>query len=174
MTLGRPLQRAAAVGAPTIATAGIASVGAMLVLLLSPVPMVRGFGLLLVVGVVVAFLCALTRGVWPFSCWPGGATSGRRLRCSMTSLGAAWRGARELLLDNPLNRFVARVALIEAPRRPGRLLGVGLALAALGWGLDTQTQVQTNIEKLVPQNLEIVAEPEHARARHGRGRARSI
>jgi predicted RND superfamily exporter protein len=31
---------------------------------------------------------------------------------------------------------------------------VGLALAALGWGLDTQTQVQTNIEKLVPQKLE--------------------
>ena len=54
--------RAAMVGAPTIATAGIASVGAMLVLLLSPVPMVRGFGLLLVVGVVIAFICALTAG----------------------------------------------------------------------------------------------------------------
>jgi hypothetical protein len=70
------------------------------------------------------------------------------------SLGAAWRGARELLLDNPVNRFVGRVALVQAPRRPGRLLCVGLALAALGWGLDTQTKVQTNIEKLVPQNLE--------------------
>ncbi len=32
------------------------------------------------------------------------------------------------------------------------MLGIGLALAALGWGLDTQTKVQTNIEKLVPQN----------------------
>ena len=38
-------------------------------------------------------------------------------------------------------------------RRPGRVLGVGLALAALGWGLDTQTQVQTDISKLAPQNL---------------------
>ncbi|HZL48604.1 MAG TPA: MMPL family transporter, partial [Solirubrobacteraceae bacterium] len=56
------VRHAALAGAPTIATAGIASVGAMLVLLLSPVPMVRGFGLLLVVGVVVAFLCALTAG----------------------------------------------------------------------------------------------------------------
>ncbi len=56
------ITRAATVGAPTIATAGIASIGAMLVLLLSPVPMVRGFGLLLVVGVVIAFLCALTAG----------------------------------------------------------------------------------------------------------------
>ena len=38
-------------------------------------------------------------------------------------------------------------------RRPGRVLGVGLALAALGWGLDTQTKVETDITKLVPQNL---------------------
>jgi hydrophobe/amphiphile efflux-3 (HAE3) family protein len=178
--------RAATVGAPTIATAGIASVGAMLVLLLSPVPMVRGFGLLLVVGVVVALLCALTAGSAILvladrrSARVGGTLTGdaaqstrsrlprlggsvgagarpaymRAREALDTSLGAAWRGARELLLDNPVNRFVARVALIEAPRRPGRLLGVGLALAALGWGLDTQTQVQTNIEKLVPQNLE--------------------
>ena len=144
--------RAVTVGAPTIATAGIASVGAMLVLLLSPVPMVRGFGLLLVVGVVVAFLCALTAGS-AILVLADRRTSRRRWMLD-TSLGAAWRGARELLLDNPVNRFVARVALIEAPRRPGRLLGVGLALAVLGWGLDTQTQVQTNIEKLVPQNLE--------------------
>jgi uncharacterized protein len=180
------ITRAAAVGAPTIATAGIASVGAMLVLLLSPVPMVRGFGLLLVVGVVIAFLCALTVGSATLmladrrSTRGGGeltrgAAQGTRSRLPRlvgsfgvgarpaymrartaldTSLGAAWRGARELLLDNPVNRFVARVALVQAPRRPGRLLGVGLALAALGWGLDTQTQVQTNIEKLVPQNLE--------------------
>jgi hydrophobe/amphiphile efflux-3 (HAE3) family protein len=144
--------RAVMVGAPTIATAGIASVGAMLVLLLSPVPMVRGFGLLLVVGVVVAFLCALTAGS-AILVLADRRTSRRRWMLD-TSLGAAWRGARELLLDNPVNRFVARAALIEAPRRPGRLLGVGLALAVLGWGLDTQTQVQTNIEKLVPQNLE--------------------
>src|SRR5207245_9527897 len=68
-------------------------------------------------------------------------------------LGAAWRGARELLLDNPLNRFVSRAALVYAVRRPGRVLGVGLALAALGWALDTQTRVETDITKLVPQSL---------------------
>jgi len=179
------ITRAATVGAPTIATAGIASVGAMLVLLLSPVPMVRGFGLLLVVGVVIAFVCALTAGSATLvladrrSARVGGALTGaaqstrsplpwlggpfaagvkptytRAREALDTSLGAAWRGARELLLDNPVNHFVARVALVEAPRRPGRLLGVGLALAALGWGLDTQTHVETDITKLVPQNLE--------------------
>jgi hydrophobe/amphiphile efflux-3 (HAE3) family protein len=153
------VRSAAIAGAPTIATAGIASIGAMLVLLLSPVPMVRGFGLLLVAGVVIAFLCALTAGsavlVLADRRAPGVRSTvlGRRWTLG-TNLGAAWRGARELLLDNPVNRFVGRVALVEAPRRPGRVLCVGLALAVLGWGLDTQTHVETNIEKLVPQNLE--------------------
>jgi uncharacterized protein len=150
--------RAAATGAPTIATAGIASVGAMLVLGLSPVPMVRGFGLLLVVGVVIAFLCALTAGSAMLVLAEGRSARrrGAQVRGGLfdASVGAAWRGARELVLDNPVNRFVGRVALVEAVRRPGRVLGVGLALAVLGWGLDTQTKVQTNIEKLVPQNLQ--------------------
>ncbi len=163
------VRRAATTAAPTIATAGIASVAAMLVLLLSPVPMVRGFGLLLAVGVVIAFLCALTAGSATLVLAERRATARsaagrgvpgppRATRVDLgafgASLGAAWRGARELLLENPVNRFVGRVALIEAVRRPGRVLCVGLALAALGWGLDTQTHVETNIEKLVPQNLE--------------------
>jgi hypothetical protein len=49
---------------------------------------------------------------------------------------------------------VVKIALVEAVRRPGRVLGIGLALAVLGWGLDTQTRVETDITKLVPQNLE--------------------
>ncbi len=162
------VRRAAIAGAPAIATAGIASAGAMLVLGLSPVPMVRGFGLLLAVGVVIAFLCALTAGSAALvlaerraiarSATGRGGAGPRATRVDAgafgASLGAAWRGARELLLDNPVNRFVLWVALVKAPRRPGRILCVGLVLAVLGWGLDTQTQVQTNIEKLVPQNLQ--------------------
>ena len=56
------VRRTAAVGGPTLATAAAASAAAMLVLVLSPVPMVRGFGALLVVGVAIALLCALTAG----------------------------------------------------------------------------------------------------------------
>jgi predicted RND superfamily exporter protein len=33
------------------------------------------------------------------------------------------------------------------------VLGIGLALAALGWALDTQTSVQTDLTKLVPQSM---------------------
>ncbi len=56
------VREAARVGAPTIATAVAASAAATLVLVLSPVPMVRGFGVLLAVGIVIAFVCALTVG----------------------------------------------------------------------------------------------------------------
>ena len=47
-------------GGPVIATAGAATAAGFLVLLLSPVPMVRGFGVLLVVGIVLAFAVTLT------------------------------------------------------------------------------------------------------------------
>lgn len=54
--------QAAARASPAIATAALATATGFLVLLLSPVPMVQGFGLLLVVGIGVAFACALTAG----------------------------------------------------------------------------------------------------------------
>src|SRR6478609_4595742 len=53
---------AAAAGGPTIATAGLATATGFLVLLLSPIPMVRGFGIALIIGIVFAFLLALTAG----------------------------------------------------------------------------------------------------------------
>jgi hydrophobe/amphiphile efflux-3 (HAE3) family protein len=169
------LRRAASRGGPTIATAAAASGAAMLVLALSPVPMVRGFGLLLVVGVAVAVLCAFTAGAAGLAlsrspaerAGPSGAgrrggraalAAGRRLGALARQqldrrLGPAWRGARELARDNPLSRAVSHGALVTAVRQPQRLLVAGLALAALGWGLDTQTRVETDITKLVPQSL---------------------
>ncbi|HEY3971261.1 MAG TPA: MMPL family transporter [Solirubrobacteraceae bacterium] len=169
------IRQAALHGVPTIATAVLASIGGLLVLMLSPVPMVRGFGLLLVLGVAIAFLCALTAGSAALvlagrrSRRAGGDFAGADgrageskyrlaagLRGSQALFGAfaqAWQGAREILTDNVASRFVSRMALDRAVRYPGRVLGVGLVLAVLGWGLDTQTQVQTDISKLAPQNL---------------------
>jgi hydrophobe/amphiphile efflux-3 (HAE3) family protein len=204
------IRHAAQHGVPTIATAVLASIGGLLVLMLSPVPMVRGFGLLLVLGVALAFLCTLTAGSAALmlaarrrerAVGTVGARSGvggreggsagvgvaskkggvSRARVSFASaaeadigaknlaapharaggavagighqLGVAWQGAREILADNAATRFVSNMALDRAVRHPGRVLGIGLVLAALGWGLDTQTQVQTDIAKLAPQNL---------------------
>jgi hydrophobe/amphiphile efflux-3 (HAE3) family protein len=150
------IRHAARDGVPTIATAVLASIGGLLVLLLSPVPMVRGFGLLLVVGVALAFLCTLTAGSAALMLASRGAPrarGGQALAGVVRPLAPAWQGAREILADNALTRFVSGSALLYSVRHPGRVLGVGLALAALGWGLDTQTQVQTDIAKLAPQNL---------------------
>ncbi len=170
------IRRAALHGVPTIATAVLASIGGLLVLTLSPVPMVRGFGLLLVLGVAIAFLCALTAGSAAlvladrrakrvseggFAGAGGGAgeaknrdaPSARVGHATFGVLASAWQGAREILTDNAASRFISSMALDRAVRHPGRVLGVGLVLAVLGWGLDTQTQVQTDISKLAPQNL---------------------
>jgi predicted RND superfamily exporter protein len=75
-------------------------------------------------------------------------------------VGAAVRGADELVTGNPLARglsavgrrgsgWVAAIALRRAPR----VLVVALVLAAAGWALDTQAPVQSDVNRLVPQDL---------------------
>src|SRR4051812_18610108 len=56
-------RRAAARGAPTIAGAALATAAGVLVLLLSPVPMIHGFAVLVIVGIGLALACALTAGL---------------------------------------------------------------------------------------------------------------
>ena len=162
---GEPVQaaveRTARGGAPTVATAAAASGAGFLVLLLSPVPMVRGFGLLLVAGIALAFGCAVTLGVAALSGLAGGR--GRvpgAVREAGAMLGSAWRGAGELLADNrPARRLrsggaaAGRRAFAAATGRPARVLAIALGVAAVGWGLDTQTAVESDLTKLVPQDL---------------------
>jgi len=83
----------------------------------------------------------------------GGRTAEPSARAVMApQLAAAWRGARELLVDNALTRLISSTALGAATRNPRRVLACGLVLALAGWALGTQTPVQTDITKLVPQN----------------------
>ena len=77
----RAAVEAAARGGPVIATAALATAAGFLVLLLSPIPMVRGFGVLLVVGIATAFAVALTAGLALLSLTGGArrsAVGGRR------------------------------------------------------------------------------------------------
>ena len=80
-------RRTTRVAVPTIATAGAATVVGFLVLLLSPVPMVRNFGVLLVVGIVVAFVVALAAGTAALVALRRGPSQGR--------LATSARGARD-------------------------------------------------------------------------------
>jgi uncharacterized protein len=154
---GGDLERVARAGAPAIATAAAATAAGFLVLLVSPVPMVRGFGVLLVIGIAVALTCALTAGVAALT---GHMATPRPLRAAGALLAPATRGAGELLRDNPVARRLRgrggrawRGAIGLATRSPAQVLAVAVALAVAGWALDTQTKVESDVNKLVPQRL---------------------
>jgi hypothetical protein len=156
--------RAAGEGAPTIATAALATATGFLVLLLSPVPMVRGFGVLLVVGIAIALVVALTAGS---AALVVADRNGGFIGASMRGAAEIVRGAGAKLASlRPRRRASSRPAraagsrrsavgriLGSSVRRPHRILVAGLVLAAVGWVADTQTSVQTDVTKLVPSNM---------------------
>jgi len=169
--------RAARAGAPTIGAAALATATGFLVLLLSPVPMVRGFGVLLVVGIAVAFACTLSAGAaaivlaerpWRLAHRGRVEERDRGARFSTRSwrvVAESARGAREILRDgwrltgrraaDALARRLPRpsIPVERLARHPGRVLAVGLVLAAAGWVADTQTGVQSDVTKLVPSGM---------------------
>ena len=63
-----------------------------------------------------------------------------------------------------------RGVLGAAVARPGRVLAVALAAAAIGWGVDTQTEVRSDLPELVPQDLAAVRDLETLQAHDRRGR----
>jgi hydrophobe/amphiphile efflux-3 (HAE3) family protein len=128
--------RAAARGGPTIATACLATGAGFLALLLSPTPMVRSFGLLLVVGIAIAFGLALTAGFAALS-----------LRREEGGSGPSSRP------EHPTLPAVAERVLAIAVNRPRELLGVGLAVAVVGWGVGTQVESVSDVRELAPQSI---------------------
>jgi hydrophobe/amphiphile efflux-3 (HAE3) family protein len=153
---GESAVAAAAAGGPTIVTAGIATAVGFLVLLLSPVPMVRGFGALLVLGVGLALACAICAGFAALVRARGGgrrpdvpwALPRVRARLVATAGNARVHALREWLADRSWR------ALGAALGRPRRVLAIGLVLAAVGLALDTQSEVVSDIRELVPQDLQ--------------------
>ena len=131
---------AAARGGPVIGAACLATAAGFAALQLSPSPMVRGFGLMLMVGIGVAFGLALTAGFAALS-----------LRRSREGAGRP-AAVRFAALRTPLGRW-GRSALAVAIASPGRVLIVGLALALCGWVAGTRTQTISDVRELVPQNL---------------------
>ena len=141
-----PAVAAAVAGGPTILTAGLATATGFLVLLLSPVPMVRGFGALLVVGIVLALGCALLAGFAALTRFRRPAAESGRL--------AAFRShprvhaAGEWLADRSWRTLGFSLS------HPRRVLAIGLAVAVVGLALDTQSTVVSDVRELVPQDLQ--------------------
>jgi hydrophobe/amphiphile efflux-3 (HAE3) family protein len=149
---------AAASGVPTIGVAALATATGFLVLLLSPVPMVRGFAVLLVVGIAVALVCALTAGSAALILT--GAGRGGAIASALRGAGEIVGGAgRRVLPRRRRPRASAAAAsrpiplLHRALASPGRILALGAVLALAGWVADTQTGVQSDVTKLVPNNM---------------------
>jgi uncharacterized protein len=138
-------QAAATAAGPTIAAACFATAAGFLALQLSPIPMVRSFGWLLIAGVAIAFALALTVGLG-----------------TLTLLGRVARGgvfARGLRGRKPHPGDGARPPerlLSLALSRPVAVLAVGVVLAVIGWGVGTQVETVTTVQSLAPQNLKAV------------------
>jgi predicted RND superfamily exporter protein len=124
---------AAARGAPTIAGAALATAAGFLVLLLSPVPMIHGFALLVIVGIGLALVCALTAGLATLARFSEPAPRPDdlpplmpRLRARAASLRPRLAGGR---LDRPLSVAVCSLAVLA-------LLVTGVVInSAAGWAI---------------------------------------
>lgn len=180
--------RATRAGAPTIATAALATAVGFLVLLLSPIPMVRGFGILLVLGITIAFALALTAGSAALALGSkrgredrdtnadraGGAGQSfprlrsrkragragqvRPARSSASALSRATADARAILHDT------AKATLTTATRHPTRILAIACALALAGWVVETQTHIVSDVRELVPGDMPAIEDLDRLQA----------
>jgi hydrophobe/amphiphile efflux-3 (HAE3) family protein len=183
---GVEVARAAAEGGgPTIAAACLATAAGFLALQLSPTPMVRSFGLLLLIGAGISFLLALTAGFAALSLRPASSAGswlrawmprgeGPRTEAQPPPAGPSPRGTHGVKSAGPsprdrtrppealrsstveLARWARDWSLWVAFEYPRRVLGVGLALALLGWGVGTQIETVSDIRSLAPQGLSAV------------------
>ncbi|HEY1285304.1 MAG TPA: MMPL family transporter [Solirubrobacterales bacterium] len=140
---GRAVAAAATGGGPVIGAACLATIAGFAVFALSPSPLVRSFGLLLVIGVALAFLVALTGGLAALglSAWRGSAPA--------QSAPAARRNAGM----SPRFQRASVSAIAMALASPRRVLAAGLLLAVCGWVASAGTSVETDIRDLAPSNL---------------------
>jgi uncharacterized protein len=155
-----PAVAAAVAGGPTILTAGVATATGFLVLLLSPVPMVRSFGALLVLGIVLGLGCALCAGFAALTRFRPVAPAGGDARAEAGRL-AALQGRLRTARDHPRVQAAGEWLADRSWRtlgfslsRPRRVLAIGLAVAVVGLALDTQSTVVSDVRELVPQDLQ--------------------
>ncbi|HET8566140.1 MAG TPA: MMPL family transporter [Solirubrobacterales bacterium] len=139
----RSVSEAASAGGPTIAVACLATGAGFLALQLSPIPMVRGFGLLLIGGIAIAFGLALTAGLAALA-----------LLRRVARVGDAEHPAQASPTRNR-TRLPERF-LSLASGYPEMVLSVAVALAVAGWAAGTQVETVSDIRSLAPQNIKAV------------------
>lgn len=128
------VERGAALGGPTIAAACVATAVGFLALQLSPIPMVREFGWVLILGIGIAFILALTLG---------SAALSRLASVAQASPSPGRTRPPEYLLS------LARTY-------PVAVIAVGVGLAIMGWAAGTKVETVSDIRELAPQNIKAV------------------
>lgn len=143
---------------PTIATACLATAAGFLALQLSPIPMVRSFGLLLILGIAIGFGLALTAGFAALGLRAGTGRGGAPPLAGFFAKGfpalAEWSVRKTGRRAHPGHPLVPSERLLGlALERPKRVLVVGAVLAVVGWGVGTQIDTVSDIRSLGPQGL---------------------
>ena len=136
-------EEAASRSGPTIGAACLATAAGFLALQLSPVPMVRGFGWVLILGIAIGFGLALTVGLGTLSLRRAGPGSGGRYLGWM--LGTSRPG------HPPVDRFLS-----FARTYPVQVIAVGIGLAVMGWAAGTRVETVSDIRELAPQKIKAV------------------
>ncbi|MFN2613056.1 MAG: RND family transporter, partial [Solirubrobacterales bacterium] len=144
---------AAGSGGPVIGTAMLATAGGVAVLALSPVPMVRTFGLLLVLGIALAFLIALSGGLAALGLAAKPRTGKRRMRAPGSTRRIGERVALTRAHTGVRLRRAGTKSLAVGIASPGRVLIAAGVLALCGWIAGSQTSVTSDIRELAPANL---------------------
>lgn len=158
---------AASAGGPPIVAAALATSAGFVALLLSPVPMVRGFGLVLVAGVAVAVIVAFTLGSALISTVSPG---GRRSAAVADSVDASVRGAGEILRSLPGAGRAAglRVRARDVVRaRPRAVLVAAVVVAVAGWAVESSIGVESDVARLVPSGTPALSDLEALRSESG-------
>jgi uncharacterized protein len=136
-------------GAPTIAAACVATAVGFLALQLSPIPMVRGFGWVLIVGILVAFAAALAVGLGTLARWRAGPVTAGDPPSLPVAKASSGRGT---LRRHPPGERVLGLAR----REPVAVLAIGVALAVCGWIAGTRVETVSDIRELAPQSIKAV------------------
>jgi len=154
---GRAAVEAAARGGPVIATALLATAAGFCVLLVWPLPVIRSFGLLLIVGVALAFCLALCAGLTMLSLAARSQSPSRRLPAAPDAFARVAASAGRL---GERVRDAGKGAIALSLRAPGTVLAIALVGALAGWALGTRTDVVADIRELLPRDVAVLEEVE--------------
>ncbi|MDX6588576.1 MAG: uncharacterized protein QOI31_3049 [Solirubrobacterales bacterium] len=154
----RAAAEAAANGGPVVATAALATAAGFLVLILSPIPMVQSFGVLLVGGLAIAFFLALTAGLAVLSMT--GTTDGERSESRLAPIVSRVRGAGAKVpvpgwvpgFRTTLSKLGPR-SLAASISIPGKVVAASAVLALAGWIAGTKTEIVSDFHELLPASL---------------------